>query len=109
MPKVNTKALRSLARKVKPSILTGAITESADYIDELEDTVYALQETLRQEQEYSRSLLMKIKNYERALRRIGFCEFSGWSGSDVLGKVTDFANETLKENDAYHKQDFEWK
>ncbi len=36
MAKVNTRSLRSLASKVKPSILTGAITESADYIDELE-------------------------------------------------------------------------
>lgn len=36
MPKVSTKSLRSLASKCHPSILTGAITESADYIDELE-------------------------------------------------------------------------
>lgn len=34
--KVSTRLLRSLASIVKPSILTGAITESADYIDELE-------------------------------------------------------------------------
>jgi hypothetical protein len=37
MPKVYTKSLRSLASKCNPSILTGAITESADYIDELEE------------------------------------------------------------------------
>lgn len=36
MPKISTKSLRRLTGKFKPSILTGAITESADYIDELE-------------------------------------------------------------------------
>lgn len=36
MPKVSTRSLRRLASKMQPSILTGAITESADYIDELE-------------------------------------------------------------------------
>ena len=36
MPKVRVKSLRSLASKMNPSILTGAITESADYIEELE-------------------------------------------------------------------------
>jgi hypothetical protein len=38
----------------------------------------------------------KVERYEKALKRIAYCEFDGWSGSDVLGKVTDFANETLK-------------
>lgn len=36
MPKVNTKSLRSLVKMRKPSVLTKAMTESADYIDELE-------------------------------------------------------------------------
>ena len=36
MPKVRVKSLRSLASKMNPSILTGAITESANYIEELE-------------------------------------------------------------------------
>lgn len=36
MPKVRVRSLRSLASKCNPSILTGAITESADYIEELE-------------------------------------------------------------------------
>lgn len=36
MPKVRVRSLRRLARICKPSILTGAITESADYIEELE-------------------------------------------------------------------------
>jgi hypothetical protein len=38
MPKVYVSSLRSLARKVQPSILTGAITEAATYIEELEKT-----------------------------------------------------------------------
>lgn len=36
MPKVRTRALRSLASKFQSSIITAALTESADYIDELE-------------------------------------------------------------------------
>lgn len=46
MPKVNTKSLRSLASKVKPSILTGAIEESATYIDELELKIQLLESSL---------------------------------------------------------------
>jgi restriction endonuclease S subunit len=47
MPKVSTRSLRSLASKVKPSILTGAITESADYIDELEKKIQLLESSLK--------------------------------------------------------------
>lgn len=39
MPKIYTQSLRNLAMKVQPSILTGAIDECADYIDELEREV----------------------------------------------------------------------
>lgn len=46
MPKVSTKSLRSLASKCNPSILTGAITESADYIDELETKVEQLEKEI---------------------------------------------------------------
>lgn len=54
MPKVYTGSLRSLASKVRPSILTGAITESADYIDELEEELRVhkkVVEELREENE----------------------------------------------------------
>jgi hypothetical protein len=46
MPKVRVKSLRSLASKCNPSILTGAITESADYIEELEQIVQELKEVI---------------------------------------------------------------
>jgi hypothetical protein len=46
LPKVGVKSLRSLARKCNPSILRSAITESADYIEELEYEVKALKEVI---------------------------------------------------------------
>jgi hypothetical protein len=48
------------------------------------------------QQEEIKVLKQKVDQYEKALKRIAHCEFDGWSGSDVLGKVTDFANEILK-------------
>ncbi|MBG9728036.1 hypothetical protein ABD87_00340 [Lysinibacillus sphaericus] len=47
MPKVSTKSLRRLASKLPDSagVVSGALTESADYIEELEKTIKKL--TLR--------------------------------------------------------------
>ena len=47
MPKVRTKSLRILAAKIPPSIFSGAIEESADYIDELEAENNQLREALQ--------------------------------------------------------------
>lgn len=48
MPKVNTRSLRRLANKVPQSILTGAINESANYVDELEEKVEKYEKALRE-------------------------------------------------------------
>lgn len=39
----------------------------------------------------------KAERYEKVLKQIAYGEIKGWSGSDVLSKVRDIANETLKE------------
>jgi hypothetical protein len=71
MPKVSTKSLRSLVSNANPSILNGAITESADYIEELEHKIELLQmdmDLLQQEKNAllgdlgrSRTMLISIK------------------------------------------------
>lgn len=52
MPKVRVRSLRSLASKCNPSILTGAIIESADYIEELEKQWELLKVELKQLEEF---------------------------------------------------------
>lgn len=47
MSKVNTGSMRSYARTIQPSMLTDAIIESADYIDELEGKVKLLESSLK--------------------------------------------------------------
>lgn len=65
MAKVLTSSLRSLAGKVKPSILTGAIEESADYIDELEEKLEGLVARLSRpdiQPKYKMHQLVEIKS-----------------------------------------------
>ncbi|RBP89382.1 hypothetical protein DFO70_11129 [Cytobacillus firmus] len=64
------------------------------------DQVYNMNGSIYMDREHVQWLIEqseKAERYEKALNRIAYCEFDGWSGSDVLGKVTNFANKTLKD------------
>lgn len=47
MPRVNTSSLRQLTKNAQSSTFTGAINESADYIDELEKALIICMEAMR--------------------------------------------------------------
>ncbi|MCK2000823.1 hypothetical protein MZM54_05395 [[Brevibacterium] frigoritolerans] len=64
MPKVSTKSLRSLVSKCNPSILTGAIAESADYIEELEKKVQLLESSLKTYKEENKKYKTALQFYE---------------------------------------------
>lgn len=75
MPKVRTRSLRRLANKSPQSILTGAINESADYIDELEESLRECMEAMRKNLVYAqikdeKSLYEAYKNAEKILNQV---------------------------------------
>lgn len=73
------------------TVLLGMI----DKYEKLEKEIGHWKKCTDNEQKIAGKLQRKVERYERALKRIASCEFDGWSGSDVLEKVVDFAIDTL--------------